>query len=264
MLEVPSPTFLLCLSYNAEEGQAADTVSHQLLPPEPAMRQATQGSRGEGAQPQHPVAQQGKLPPAAEGLSGCHNGIDDVTMTEARANSSQQQQQQQQGAANSKLCATPELPMQAACAPVQTAAPSQSVQPPNPQGSEEQGSIPSISSSGVRPVGPICSLHHIDPYRLGTKVDKMAGLLDWAAAFQRDVCLVEWPDRMPRQVMALPHRGCQVLVRCGLTCTARYCTSASTSVEPCSQLCSLLMYGYKVTCLSCMLDYELVLLNVLP
>ncbi|KAJ9518694.1 hypothetical protein QJQ45_018726 [Haematococcus lacustris] len=212
MLEVPSPTFLLCLSYNAEEGQAADTVSQQLLPPEPAMCQASQGSRGEGAQPQHPVAQQGKLPPAAEGLSGCHNGTDDVTMTEVQASSSQQQQQQQQGAANSKLCATPELPMQAACAPVQTAAPSQSVQLPNPQGSEEQGSIPSSSSSGVRPAGPICSLHHIDPYRLGTKVDKMAGLLDWAAAFQRDVCLVEWPDRMPRQVMALPHRGCQVLV----------------------------------------------------
>jgi len=34
--------------------------------------------------------------------------------------------------------------------------------------------------------------------------DKMAGLIDFATAFQEDVCLIEWPDKMPPAVMALP------------------------------------------------------------
>jgi tRNA A37 threonylcarbamoyladenosine biosynthesis protein TsaE len=41
------------------------------------------------------------------------------------------------------------------------------------------------------------TVHHMDPYRLGAKADKMAGLIDFEAAFQHDVCLIEWPDRMP-------------------------------------------------------------------
>ena len=38
----------------------------------------------------------------------------------------------------------------------------------------------------------------MDPYRLGSKMDKMTGLIDWEAAFRGDVCLIEWPDKMPR------------------------------------------------------------------
>jgi tRNA A37 threonylcarbamoyladenosine biosynthesis protein TsaE len=53
----------------------------------------------------------------------------------------------------------------------------------------------------------------MDPYRLGTKTDKMAGLIDWETAFSRDICLIEWPDRMPAAVMELPHRGLAVTVR---------------------------------------------------
>jgi tRNA A37 threonylcarbamoyladenosine biosynthesis protein TsaE len=45
----------------------------------------------------------------------------------------------------------------------------------------------------------------MDPYRLGT-TDKMAGLIDFEAAFQNDVCVIEWPSRMPDSVMQLPRR----------------------------------------------------------
>ena len=38
----------------------------------------------------------------------------------------------------------------------------------------------------------------MDPYRLGAKADKMAGLIDFGSAFESDVCLIEWPDRMPK------------------------------------------------------------------
>ena len=41
------------------------------------------------------------------------------------------------------------------------------------------------------------TVHHMDPYRLGAKMDKMSGLIDWESAFRQDVCLIEWPDRMP-------------------------------------------------------------------
>jgi hypothetical protein len=49
------------------------------------------------------------------------------------------------------------------------------------------------------------SIHHMDPYRLGT-TDKMAGLIDFEAALQTDVCVIEWPSRMPDSVMQLPRR----------------------------------------------------------
>jgi tRNA A37 threonylcarbamoyladenosine biosynthesis protein TsaE len=45
----------------------------------------------------------------------------------------------------------------------------------------------------------------MDPYRLGT-TDKMAGLIDFEAAFRNDVCVIEWPSRMPDSVMQLPRR----------------------------------------------------------
>lgn len=50
-------------------------------------------------------------------------------------------------------------------------------------------------------------VHHMDPYRLGAKTDKMSGLIDFEVAFQREVCLIEWPDKMPGPVMALAERG---------------------------------------------------------
>ncbi|GAX78502.1 hypothetical protein CEUSTIGMA_g5941.t1 [Chlamydomonas eustigma] len=55
-------------------------------------------------------------------------------------------------------------------------------------------------------------VHHMDPYRLGAKADKMAGLIDFEAAFQQDVCLIEWPDRMPAEVMKLPMKGVTIIV----------------------------------------------------
>ena len=51
------------------------------------------------------------------------------------------------------------------------------------------------SSSGSSATAP--TVHHMDPYRLGSKMDKMSGLIDWDAAFRDDICLIEWPDKMP-------------------------------------------------------------------
>lgn len=48
-------------------------------------------------------------------------------------------------------------------------------------------------------------VHHMDPYRLGN-ADKMAGLIDFTSAFQQDICLIEWPSKMPPAVMDLPRR----------------------------------------------------------
>ena len=53
------------------------------------------------------------------------------------------------------------------------------------------------------PVAP--AVHHMDPYRLGSKVDKMSGLIDWETAFKQDVCLIEWPDKMPKGERELVH-----------------------------------------------------------
>ncbi|GLI67710.1 hypothetical protein VaNZ11_011978 [Volvox africanus] len=53
-------------------------------------------------------------------------------------------------------------------------------------------------------------VHHMDPYRLGQKCDKMAGLIDFETAFRREVCLIEWPDKMPGSVMAMAERGLAV------------------------------------------------------
>jgi len=50
------------------------------------------------------------------------------------------------------------------------------------------------------------AVHHMDPFRLGTKADKMAGLVDFDTAFQREVCIIEWADRMPKSVMDLPRK----------------------------------------------------------
>ena len=62
---------------------------------------------------------------------------------------------------------------------------------------------PSATSSSGLTHQHAKSIHHMDPYRLG-KADKMAGLIDFTSAFQEDICVIEWPDRMPASVMALP------------------------------------------------------------
>lgn len=45
------------------------------------------------------------------------------------------------------------------------------------------------------------------------QADKMAGLINFEDAFAHDVCLIEWPDRMPKAVMDLPKRGVAIRVR---------------------------------------------------
>jgi len=72
----------------------------------------------------------------------------------------------------------------------------------------EGGDVP-MSEGGAQAPGAV---HHMDPYRLGQKADKMSGLISYEEAFERDVCLIEWPDRMPKAVMDLPKRGVTVAV----------------------------------------------------
>jgi hypothetical protein len=43
-------------------------------------------------------------------------------------------------------------------------------------------------------------------YELSGTTDKMAGLIGVEAAFQNDVCVIEWPSRMPDSVMQLQRR----------------------------------------------------------
>lgn len=69
---------------------------------------------------------------------------------------------------------------------------------------EDTAREPESRGSGL---GAATAVHHMDPYRLGHKVDKMAGLIDFPTAFERDVCLIEWPALMPASVRALPQRG---------------------------------------------------------
>ena len=90
-------------------------------------------------------------------------------------------------------------------------------------GREQQGDgdaaavTPAPSSSAPAAASRLLpTVHHMDPYRLGAKADKMAGLIDFESAFRQDVCLIEWPDRMPAGRRA--HGGwCQRLAPFGLT-----------------------------------------------
>jgi tRNA A37 threonylcarbamoyladenosine biosynthesis protein TsaE len=79
------------------------------------------------------------------------------------------------------------------------------------------------------------SIHHMDPYRLGT-TDKMAGLIDFEAAFLNDVCVIEWPSRMPDSVMQLPRRW-------GFLCWYKnpHRISCSTFAELCHACSSLVI-----------------------
>ncbi|KXZ44450.1 hypothetical protein GPECTOR_67g290 [Gonium pectorale] len=63
------------------------------------------------------------------------------------------------------------------------------------------------SPTAALPSARASAVHHMDPYRLGAKNDKMAGLIDFDGALRRDVCVIEWPDRMPGSVMAVVERG---------------------------------------------------------
>jgi hypothetical protein len=47
-----------------------------------------------------------------------------------------------------------------------------------------------------------------------TMIDKMAGLINFEAAFQSDVCVIEWPSRMPDSVVQLPRRYAAVFLYC--------------------------------------------------
>lgn len=53
----------------------------------------------------------------------------------------------------------------------------------------------------------------MDPYRLGAKSERFSGLLDWSTVMQQDMCLIEWPDRMPPEVLALATKGVTVRIR---------------------------------------------------
>ncbi|KAG1680973.1 hypothetical protein FOA52_009932 [Chlamydomonas sp. UWO 241] len=76
------------------------------------------------------------------------------------------------------------------------------------------------------------TVHHMDPYRLGNKADKIAGLIDFGSAFEKDVCLIEWPDRMPTGVMALPMAGVRVSVSgTGTQAAGRLVTLTALSVD---------------------------------
>lgn len=123
-LDVPSPTFLLCLTYKEDLGHDPEARQHQLS----ASSGASRDARAEGGQ----IA---SVKP--------EGGAEDSD--EAKA-----------------------------------------VQP----------MVTAAGSATAAAVAP--AVHHMDPYRLGAKVDKMSGLIDWEPAFQNDVCLIEWPDRMPK------------------------------------------------------------------
>ncbi|GLC36767.1 putative tRNA N6-adenosine threonylcarbamoyltransferase [Pleodorina starrii] len=69
---------------------------------------------------------------------------------------------------------------------------------------------PEAAAEPPSPGGRALCVHHMDPYRLGTKNDKMAGLIDFDAAFRREVCLIEWPDKMPAAVMEMAMAGLAV------------------------------------------------------
>ncbi len=51
------------------------------------------------------------------------------------------------------------------------------------------------------------------PPRWLVQTDRLAGLLDFEAAMGQDVCLVEWPDRMPEEAMRFAKRGVSVSIR---------------------------------------------------
>ncbi|GFR51699.1 hypothetical protein Agub_g14143 [Astrephomene gubernaculifera] len=147
LLEVPSPTFLLCLTYQDDT--------------------------------------------AYEKESGCG------TCNTSRSTGSASHTDEQTHAAALQQ-ATDETTAPLAAAPAAAAA----LQPPS-------APPPAAAAAAAARAG---SVHHMDPYRLGAKNDKMAGLIDFEAAFRRDVCLIEWPDRMPAAVMALAREGLAVEV----------------------------------------------------
>jgi tRNA A37 threonylcarbamoyladenosine biosynthesis protein TsaE len=147
LLEVPSPTYLLCLSYQ-------DDLAH-----DPAARAAA--AAAEAAAVAADTADAGPSRHADEVTAGgsCITDVHDAA-----------------------TAAAPAAEMVAS----------------------------GLEAAGHRPP----SVHHMDPYRLsGTKSDRMAGLIDFAAAFRDDVCLIEWPDRMPAEVLKLPHKSVVLQVR---------------------------------------------------
>lgn len=55
------------------------------------------------------------------------------------------------------------------------------------------------------------SVHHMDPYRLKNS-DKMVGLIDFDYALEKDICLVEWPDKMPKIIQEKWQTGIRIHV----------------------------------------------------
>ena len=126
ILDVPSPTFLLCLTYKEDLGHEPELRQQQLV---------ESGTVIETDPRENEAAGDGKITEASE------------------VKSSLEQEAEGDGAK--------------ACGALEGA-----------------------------PAAP--AVHHMDPYRLGSKVDKMSGLIDWETAFKQDVCLIEWPDKMPK------------------------------------------------------------------
>ena len=137
-LDVPSPTFLLCLSYKEDLGHDPE-----------ARQQAVEVAAAEGADAL--VSEQ------AVGASG----------VEAGRSAGAEDDSAGLGAATAGAKASVPEPVAAS----------------------------TTSTSATALTSP--TVHHMDPYRLGAKMDKMSGLIDWESAFRQDVCLIEWPDRMP-------------------------------------------------------------------
>ena len=139
-LDVPSPTFLLCLSYKEDLGH------------DPEARQQEQA--------------------VAVAATGGANAL----VSEQAAGASGAEAGRSAGAEDDSAG------LGAATAGAKASVP-------------EPVAASTTSTSATALTSP--TVHHMDPYRLGAKMDKMSGLIDWESAFRQDVCLIEWPDRMP-------------------------------------------------------------------
>jgi tRNA A37 threonylcarbamoyladenosine biosynthesis protein TsaE len=153
---VPSPTFLLNLSYQE------DTAHEAGQGPAAATAPAAAAAAAAATAPAAAAAAAAATAPAAAAAA-----------TAAAAN--------------------------VGCAGSQQQDPAEAAEAPNP------GSIEQQQQQQQQLWRPGSSIHHMDPYRLGT-ADKMAGLLDFESAFLADVCVIEWPSKMPSSVMNLPRR----------------------------------------------------------
>lgn len=54
-------------------------------------------------------------------------------------------------------------------------------------------------------------IHHMDPYRLKV-ADKMAGVIDFDEALEKDICLIEWPNKMPSSIQERFVKGIRIHV----------------------------------------------------